>query len=60
MHKAKLSSKKNSPVIDIQSKASSTLIAPHIKDILRVLGEDPEPDQRLFSERETDRERCVV
>jgi GTP cyclohydrolase IA len=47
MHKAKLSSKKNSPVIDIQSKASSTLIAPHIKDILRVLGEDPERDGLL-------------
>jgi GTP cyclohydrolase IA len=47
MHKAKSASKKNSPVIDIQSKASSTLIAPRIKEILRILGEDPERDGLL-------------
>jgi len=47
MHKAKLSSKKNSAVIDIQSKAFSTSIAPHIKEILRALGEDPERDGLL-------------
>jgi GTP cyclohydrolase I len=47
MHKAKLANKKNSPVIDIQSKASSASIAPHIREILRALGEDPERDGLL-------------
>jgi GTP cyclohydrolase IA len=47
MHKPKLASKKNSPVIDIQSKASPAPIAPHIKEILKVLGEDPERDGLL-------------
>src|SRR5438874_3723751 len=41
MHKAELN-KKNRPVIDIQSKASGISIAPHIKEILGALGEDPE------------------
>jgi GTP cyclohydrolase I len=44
MHKAKSVNKKNSSVIDIQSKASSGLIAPHMKEVLRALGEDPERD----------------
>lgn len=44
MHKAKLANKKNSPVIDIQSKASSASIASHIKEVLKALGEDPERD----------------
>jgi GTP cyclohydrolase IA len=47
MHKAKLANKKNSPVIDIQSKASSTSIASHMKEILRELGEDPDRDGLL-------------
>jgi GTP cyclohydrolase I len=47
MHKAKLANKKNSPVIDIQSKASSTSIASHMKEILRALGEDPNRDGLL-------------
>jgi GTP cyclohydrolase I len=47
MHKAKLANKKNSPVIDIQSKASSTSIASHMKEILRALGEDPDRDGLL-------------
>jgi GTP cyclohydrolase IA len=47
MHKAKLANKKNSPVIDIQSKASSTSIASHMREILRALGEDPERDGLL-------------
>jgi GTP cyclohydrolase IA len=47
MHKAKLADKKNSPVIDIQSKASSASIASHVKEILRALGEDPERDGLL-------------
>jgi GTP cyclohydrolase I len=47
MHKAKLANKKNSPVIDIQSKASSGSIAAHVKEILRALGEDPERDGLL-------------
>ncbi|MFL6354744.1 MAG: GTP cyclohydrolase I FolE [Bryobacteraceae bacterium] len=42
MHKPKLADKKNSAVIDIQSKASSPSIASHVKEILRALGEDPE------------------
>lgn len=40
MHKAK----KNNPVIDIKSKASSASIASHMKEVLRVLGEDPDRD----------------
>jgi GTP cyclohydrolase IA len=47
MHKAKLADKKNGPVIDIQSKASSASIASHVKEILRALGEDPERDGLL-------------
>jgi GTP cyclohydrolase IA len=47
MHKAKLANKKNSPVIDIQSKASSTSIASHMKEILKALGEDPDRDGLL-------------
>lgn len=47
MHKAKLADKKNTPVIDIQSKASSASIASHIKEILRALGEDPNRDGLL-------------
>jgi len=47
MHKAKLANKKNSPVIDIQSKASSASIASHMKEILRALGEDPGRDGLL-------------
>jgi GTP cyclohydrolase IA len=47
MHKAKLANKKNSPVIEIQSKASSTSIASHMKEILRALGEDPDRDGLL-------------
>jgi GTP cyclohydrolase IA len=47
MHKAKLVNKKNSSVIDIQSKASSAAIASHIKEVLRALGEDPERDGLL-------------
>jgi GTP cyclohydrolase IA len=47
MPKPKLADKKNSPVIDIQSKASSASIAPHVKEILRALGEDPERDGLL-------------
>src|SRR5207302_6131183 len=42
-----LANKKNSPVIDIQSKASSASIAPHIKEILSALGEDPEREGLL-------------
>ncbi|MGI8961926.1 MAG: GTP cyclohydrolase I FolE [Bryobacteraceae bacterium] len=44
MHKAKLGNKKNGPVIDIQSKASSASIASHVREILRALGEDPQRD----------------
>lgn len=44
MHKAKLTGKKSSPVINIHSKASSASIASHMKEILRALGEDPERD----------------
>ncbi|MBV9302939.1 MAG: GTP cyclohydrolase I FolE [Acidobacteriaceae bacterium] len=40
MHKAKLD-KKNNRVVDIQSKASPAL-APHIREMLAALGEDPE------------------
>ena len=47
MHKAKLVNKKNSPVIDIQSKAPPASIASHIKEILKALGEDPERDGLL-------------
>jgi GTP cyclohydrolase IA len=47
MHKVKLANKKNSPVIDIQSKTSSTSIASHVKEILRALGEDPDRDGLL-------------
>jgi GTP cyclohydrolase IA len=47
MHKAKLGNKKNSPVIDIQSKVSSASIASHVKEILKALGEDPERDGLL-------------
>jgi GTP cyclohydrolase I len=47
MHKPKLADKKNSPVIDIQSKASSASIASHVKEILKGLGEDPERDGLL-------------
>jgi GTP cyclohydrolase IA len=47
MHKPKLADKKNSPVIDIQSKASSASIASHVKEILKALGEDPERDGLL-------------
>ena len=47
MHKAKISNKKNSPVIDIQSKASALSIASHIRDILGALGEDPDRDGLL-------------
>jgi GTP cyclohydrolase IA len=47
MPKRKLADKKNSPVIDIQSKASSSSIASHVKEILRALGEDPERDGLL-------------
>ncbi len=41
MHKTKPTNN-NSPVIDIQSKASSVSIASHMKEILRAIGEDPE------------------
>jgi GTP cyclohydrolase IA len=47
MPKRKLADKKNSPVIDIQSKASSSSIASHVKEILRAIGEDPERDGLL-------------
>jgi GTP cyclohydrolase IA len=47
MHKAKFANKKNSPVINIQSKTSPASIAPHMKEILRALGEDPERDGLL-------------
>ncbi len=46
MHKTKPTNK-NSPVIDIQSKASSLSIASHMKEILRALGEDPEREGLL-------------
>jgi GTP cyclohydrolase IA len=55
MHKAKLANKKNSPVIDIQSKASSTSIASHMKEILRALGEDPERDGLLSTPDRSDK-----
>jgi GTP cyclohydrolase IA len=47
MHKPKFADKKKSPVIDIQSKASSASIAFHVKEILKALGEDPERDGLL-------------
>ena len=46
MHKTKPTNK-NTPVIDIQSKASSLSIASHMKEILRALGEDPEREGLL-------------
>jgi GTP cyclohydrolase I len=47
MPKPKLAGKKNSSVIDIQSKASSSSIASHIKEMLKAIGEDPERDGLL-------------
>jgi GTP cyclohydrolase I len=47
MPKPKLADKKNSSVIDIQSKASSSSIASHIKEMLKAIGEDPERDGLL-------------
>ena len=49
MHKAKSSAgretsviRKKSPVIEFQSKTPKVPIAPHIKEVIKALGEDPE------------------
>jgi GTP cyclohydrolase IA len=54
MHKAKPTNK-NSPVIDIKSKASSLSIASHMKEILSTLGEDPEREGLLNTPERTEK-----
>lgn len=54
MHKAKPTDK-NSPVIDIKSKASSLSIASHMKEILSALGEDPEREGLLNTPERTEK-----
>ena len=40
--RASLSAKKKGPVIEFQSKAANSVIAPHIREVIEALGEDPD------------------